>query len=91
MSKNTNEIFEGFSKEMSEFFIELRFNNNKEWFDLNRQRYFDLVKEPMDLFAKELNEELVKKTGIKTIPSVSRINRSLSYNRSHPIVCIRSS
>ena len=53
MSKNTNEIFEGFSKEMSEFFIELRFNNNKEWFDLNRQRYFDLVKEPMDLFAKE--------------------------------------
>ena len=81
MSKNKNEIFEGFPKEMSEFLIELRFNNNKEWFDLNRNRYFDLVKEPMDLFSNELNDELIKKTGIKTIPSVSRINRDIRFSK----------
>ena len=81
MPKNKNEIFEGFPKEMSEFLIELRFNNNKEWFDLNRNRYFDLVKEPMDLFSNELNDELIKKTGIKTIPSVSRINRDIRFSK----------
>lgn len=81
MAKNTVLSFEGFDSRMSEFFIELRFNNSKEWFDLNRQRYFECVKEPMDLFAKEMNEELCRLTGIKTVPSVSRINRDIRFSK----------
>ena len=83
--------FEGFPQEVTDFLWELRFNNNKEWFDRNRERYTTVFKEPMDAFARDLNSMLIEKTGINTISSVSRINRSLSYNRSHPIVCIRSS
>ena len=57
MSKNSGDIFNGFSREMSDFLVELRFNNNREWFDNNRERYFSLLKEPMDSFvvAAKLN------------------------------------
>ena len=44
MVKDVKKPFEGFDSRMSEFFIELRFNNSKEWFDLNRQRYFEYDK-----------------------------------------------
>ncbi len=76
-----NQIFEGFNSGISEFFIELRFNNSKEWFDKNRKRYFDVVKEPMDRFAFDMNNELCRITGIKTIPSISRINRDIRFSK----------
>ena len=75
------ENFSGFSDEMCRFFIELRFNNNKEWFGANRDRYTKLVKEPMDAFAAELNEALIKQTGVKTMFSVSRINRDIRFTK----------
>ena len=81
MSKNSGDIFNGFSREMSDFLVELRFNNNREWFDNNRERYFSLLKEPMDSFAREMNAELCRRTGIKTIPSVSRINRDIRFSK----------
>ena len=31
--------FEGFPQEVTDFLWELRFNNNKEWFDRNTERY----------------------------------------------------
>jgi len=74
-------VFEGFSQELIDFLWELRFNNNKEWFDKNRERYRVLFKEPMDAFAYELNEMLVEKTGVKTTPSVSRINRDIRFSK----------
>ena len=81
MSKNSGDIFNGFSREMSDFLVERRFNNNREWFDNNRERYFSLLKEPMDSFAREVNAELCRRTGIKTIPSVSRINRDIRFSK----------
>ncbi len=74
-------VFEGFPEELTDFLWELRFNNNKEWFNENRSRYHTLFKEPMDAFAKEVNEILIEKTGIKTISSVSRINRDIRFSK----------
>ena len=33
-----------------EFFKELAANNSKDWFDVNRKRYKDSVKDPFDKF-----------------------------------------
>ena len=58
-----NESFTGFPREMIDFLWELRFNNNKEWFNANRDRYKLLLKEPMDAFAAQLGEEIYSRTG----------------------------
>lgn len=75
------ERFEGFDKELSDFFIELRFNNTKEWMDRNRERYFRLAKEPMESFAKDISDELTSLTGERIQYSISRINRDIRYSR----------
>ncbi|MBQ4095168.1 MAG: DUF2461 family protein [Oscillospiraceae bacterium] len=49
-------MFKGFSKEALEFLCGIRDNNNKEWFEANKQIYLDAVYHPM----KELCEELYK-------------------------------
>ena len=33
--------------ELFEFLSELKFNNNRAWFEVNRQRYYDCVRDPM--------------------------------------------
>lgn len=73
--------FTGFSKELIDFLWELRFNNNKEWFDENRDRYRVLFKEPMDSFAAEVGNAIAEKTGRKAIPAVSRINRDIRFSK----------
>ena len=50
--------FDGFPKEYIDFLWELRMNNNTEWFSANRDRYNNLLKEPMKLFAAEMTERL---------------------------------
>lgn len=74
--------FEGFPKESIDFLWELRFNNNKEWFDLNRDRYKKVLKEPMDAFAKEMNELLSGlDSKLNTIPVVARANRDIRFSK----------
>ena len=76
-----NESFTGFPREMIDFLWELRFNNNKEWFNANRDRYKLLLKEPMDAFAAQLGEEIYSRTGKIALPSVSRINRDVRFSK----------
>ncbi len=76
-----HESFNGFPREMIDFLWELRFNNNKEWFDNNRDRYKTLIKEPMDSFALQLCDEITAKTKNSLIPSVSRINRDVRFSK----------
>jgi len=75
------ESFEGFPKEMTDFLWELRFNNNREWFNKNKERYNALLKNPLDSFSYELNSELSKKTGTQFYYSVSRINRDIRFSK----------
>ncbi|MGL4791824.1 MAG: TIGR02453 family protein [Anaerotignaceae bacterium] len=75
------EEFSGFPKEVIDFLWELRFNNNKEWFDENRSRYTSLLKEPMDSFAHSLSKMLEEKIGKPAIPAISRINRDIRFSK----------
>lgn len=43
-----------FSPDYNRFFIELAGNNNKEWFDANRERYLREVKQPFERFVGEM-------------------------------------
>ena len=42
-----------FQQEFLDFFIELAPNNHKDWFDINRKRYENFVKEPFKDFVFE--------------------------------------
>lgn len=43
-----------FSKDFSDFFSELEKNNNKEWFQENKERYLYSVKIPFEIFVQDL-------------------------------------
>lgn len=44
---NSKEIFNGFSAETFRFLLEIGFNNNADWFEANRKRYEQFVRDPM--------------------------------------------
>lgn len=73
--------FNGFPAEMTDFMWELRFNNNKEWFDKNRKRYEQFMKKPMDDFARDLHDMLEPLYGQSLYYSISRVNRDIRFSR----------
>lgn len=75
------ESFQGFSTELIDFLWELRFNNYKEWFHGNRDRYVSLLKDPLRSFGQDMCVELKEKLGVDFIPAVSRINRDVRFSK----------
>ena len=67
--------FTGFSKETLLFLDEIRKNNNKEWFELNRDRYDKFILEPSRAFVTEMGEHL--QAIEPTINFAPKINKSL--------------
>ncbi len=49
-----------FSPQLFEFLTELKANNNKEWFEANRSRYLEFVKEPMLAFIAAVRPRLAE-------------------------------
>ncbi|MHA1993037.1 MAG: DUF2461 domain-containing protein [Candidatus Hodarchaeales archaeon] len=52
--------FPGFPKETIDFLINLKLNNNREWFNNHKQEYFDYFIEPAKSFVVSLGESLQK-------------------------------
>ena len=75
------ENFEGFDKKVIDFLWELRLNNNKEWFDRNRDEYVRLLKNPFDSLSYELGERMGDLFGEKTEYHISRINRDIRFSK----------
>lgn len=73
--------FTGFSAETIDFLWELRFNNNKEFMEANRERYRAVLKEPFDALAAEIAEKSPVFGGGRMKCSVSRINRDIRFSR----------
>lgn len=73
--------FEGFMPETIDFLWELRMNNSKEWMEVNRERYKEVLKEPFDRLAAELTELSPKFCGEAAKCSISRINRDVRYSK----------
>ena len=73
-----------FSSDFLDFFKELAPNNNKDWFDINRKRYKDSVKDPFDKFVTDLIERIHehdKKIEITYKEAVFRINRDIRFSK----------
>lgn len=73
-----------FSPDFNRFFIDLAPNNNKEWFDANRKRYEQSVKEPFEAFVAEVIKRVAKvdpKVAITPREAIFRINRDVRFSK----------
>lgn len=52
--------FAGFSADIFKFLTDLKNNNNRDWFNTNKQRYLDSVANPMCLFIAAMGPRLEK-------------------------------
>ena len=80
--------FKGFSDETFEFFMAIRYNNNREFFSQNHDWYLRAVREPALALARELSdtiEQLDLELERRDNKVVSRINRDLRYARNRPL------
>ena len=50
----SNTLFRGFPKDSLSFLVELNNNNNRGWFQANKQRYEDLIRTPALFFIEEM-------------------------------------
>lgn len=79
-------VFRGFARGSFEFFHELADNNNKAWFDRNRQRYeqhvtgaFRGLLDTLAPFLLKINPQF--ETAGKTNGNFSRINRDIRFSK----------
>ena len=78
--------FNGFSKELVQFFKKLKKNNTKPWFDKHRNDYEDNVLFPSREFVVNMGKRLHKiAPGVNAIPKVNqslfRINRDTRFSK----------
>ena len=77
-------MFNGFSDETFEFFMAIRFNNNRDFFQANRDWYQRAVREPCLALAEALAPTMEDiDSDLETRPwrVVSRINRDVRFSR----------
>ena len=73
-----------FTQDYLDFFKELAANNNKEWFDKNRKRYEDVVREPFKKFVSELIAVMAQQDPNLTLEAkdaIFRINRDIRFSK----------
>lgn len=73
-----------FTSDYLEFFKELAANNHKDWFDANRKRYINSVKEPFANFVKALIAEASKidtEINISHKEAIFRVNRDVRFSK----------
>lgn len=74
-----------FQKDFLDFFIELAPNNNKDWFDQNRKRYENSVKEPFKKFVNHIISKLAEiDPAFKELEAkdcIFRINRDIRFSK----------
>ncbi|MGI5899851.1 MAG: DUF2461 family protein [Christensenellales bacterium] len=77
-------LFPGFTKESFEFFMLIRLNNNKPFFDENKEHFERVLKEPLYALAEDMQpfmQEVDKNIDTRPSRAVSRIRRSTRYRR----------
>ncbi|TNF47719.1 MAG: DUF2461 domain-containing protein [Bacteroidetes bacterium] len=73
-----------FDKDFLQFFIDLAPNNNKDWFDLNRKRYENSVREPFRNFVQSVIDVIAADQpefkGLEAKDCMFRINRDIRFS-----------
>jgi hypothetical protein len=74
-----------FEPDFLQFFKDLAPNNNKDWFDVNRKRYEEIVKIPFKKFVQHVISEMAKKdSAFKSLEAkdcIFRINRDVRFSK----------
>ena len=73
-----------FTDDFNKFFKDLAKNNNKEWFDRNRDRYEGSVKRPFEAFVAELIKRIGKldpEVKIEPREAIFRINKDIRFSK----------
>lgn len=77
-------MFQGYTQETFEFFMAIRFNNNREFFQSNRDWYLRAVREPSLALAEEIEpviEQIDDEIERRPNKVVSRINRDIRFSK----------
>ena len=73
-----------FTKETTEFLLNLRENNKREWFHANKKVYEKHVKNPFKEFISELIfriQEFDTDMGFEAKDAIFRINRDMRFSK----------
>lgn len=74
-----------FKKDFLQFFMELAANNNKDWFDVNRGRYEENVREPFKKFVQHIISKIAEKDSsfadLEAKDCIFRINRDIRFSK----------
>ncbi len=74
-----------FNQDFLAFFKELAANNHKDWFDANRSRYEENVREPFKAFVQHMIDEIAKKDKrfkeLDPKDCIFRINRDIRFSK----------
>lgn len=76
--------FQGLPREMIDFLLEIRFHNNIAYFNENRKRYEQYVKEPLQALATALAPAVLSvdpSLDTRPVKSVSRIRRDTRFTK----------
>ncbi len=74
-----------FNKDFCQFFIDLAPNNHKDWFDENRNRYEQNIREPFKKFVQHIISEISKLDNsfkdLEAKDCIFRINRDIRFSK----------
>ncbi|MDC1186751.1 DUF2461 domain-containing protein [Crocinitomicaceae bacterium] len=74
-----------FVPDFIQFFKDLAPNNNKDWFDENRNRYAEIIREPFKAFVDHMIVELTKVNlkfkDLQNKDCIFRINRDIRFSK----------
>lgn len=73
-----------FTPDYLQFFKELAANNHKEWFDDNRKRYENVVRDPFRNFIEQFIAEMAKtdpELVLEAKDAIFRINRDIRFSK----------
>lgn len=77
-------MFSGFSNETIQFFLDLKFHNNADYFHANHNRYVEVVQSPFYELIEELSTTMLKIDNdmeIRPHKCISRIHRDTRFSR----------
>ncbi len=77
-------MFSGFSSKTSEFFLDIRFHNSKEFMDAHRDEYYQAVRAPFYALIEDLQDTMLQiDSDFETRPHkcLSRINRDVRFTK----------
>lgn len=73
--------FNGFPKESIRFLIDLKANNNREWFQQHKPVYLQYINQTSKAFVVEMEERLIEITGQPMSSKIYRIYRDVRFSK----------